>query len=258
MKKIQSIFTAGMMMSLPLMAEETTIDPSDLTQVYTQAAVFVTSDADIRFSSMLTGAWSENTQFGGFLEAEVGAKENDDKDAFGANYKRSRAQYFQVSAINSTTIPRAGFMVDAIHQNTSTLTGLPFEDTTLFSVGAIGLINPAYTGGTMLFPNVNYTAGNVMGESAQGYMLNLFATVPLGDAGSFMQVWPEYMSVAGDVVEMESLAFNAMFNAPLTKDRTQWLMTKLQYATSDVTLPNGQSHEGDYQLKAEIGIKWFF
>ena len=89
-------------------------------------------------------------------------------------------------------------------------------------------------------------------------MLNLFATIPMGDSGAFVQAWPEYMNVSGDTVELESTSFNIMMNAPIKEDRTQWLMTKLQYASADVTLPTGVTLEGDYELKAEVGVKWFF
>lgn len=250
-------------LSIPAFAEEeNVIDPSDLTRVYTQAAVFITSDADIRLSSMLTGAWSENTQFGGFLEVEFGDdKSVPGKDSLGADYLGGRFQYFQVSGINNTLMPRIGFMVDGIHRNNEHLSmavGEDLDNSLLASGGVIGLVNPKYTGGIMVFPNVNYTLGELFGESADGYMLNLFVTIPVGDAGAFIQVWPEYMDVSGDTVEMESTAFNVMFNAPIKLDRTQWLMTKLQYASADVTTPAGTDIDGDYQLKAEIGVKWFF
>ncbi len=96
-------------------------------------------------------------------------------------------------------------------------------------------------------------------ESGQfSFMANLFVTQPIGDAGAFIQAWPEYFKVTGDVVEMESKAFNLMFNAPIKQNRTQWLMTKLQYGSADIVTPDGKEYEGDVELKAEIGVKWFF
>lgn len=248
-------FATALTFSSAAMAEESEmIDPADLTRVYTQAAVFVTSDADVRLSSMLTGAWTENIQFGGFLEANFGDSQSTaGKDSLGSDYLGSRAQYFQVSGIANALIPRIGFMADIIHQKNEGL-----DDTALYSFGAIGSINPEHTGGVMLFPNVNYTSGKVFGESAKGYMLNLFATIPFGDTGAFIQAWPEYFTVSGETVEMESTAFNLMFNAPLKSDRTQWLMTKLEYAAANIVTPTGISIEGDYELKAEVGVKWFF
>ncbi len=252
-KTLLSCSILGALFSFNVLAEERVIDPSDLTQVYTQAAVFVTSDADIRVSSMLTGAWNEDISFAGFIEGNFGDRHADDEDKLGADYLGGRAQYFQVHATDSSMMPRVGFSTDLIHQKTVGL-----KDTTLFSAGAIGLINPAYTPGMMVFPNAAYTVGDVLGESADGYMLNLFATVQIGDSGAFVQMWPEYFNVSGDVAEMESKSFNVMVNAPVKSDRTLWLMTKLEYNSTDTVLPSGDVIDGDPQLKAEIGMKWFF
>ncbi|WP_087016121.1 hypothetical protein [Thaumasiovibrio subtropicus] len=253
MKKL--LLSASILAALsaaPVIAEDEMIDPSDLTRVYTQAAFFVTSDADVRMSSMFTGAWSENIQFAGFVEGNFGDASGKDGDNFGINYKNGRAQYFQVHTTNNAYMPRAGFMLDAIHFNVKGA-----EDAMLGSVGAIGLINPAFTGGAMVFPNANYTFGEIMGESVDGFMLNLFATIPLGDGGAFVQAWPEYMNVSGDNIKAESTTYNVMFNAPIKSNRSQWLMTKLAYGNQDMTL-GGEKLEGDYELKAEIGVKWFF
>lgn len=247
----------------PVWAEEQqVIDPSDLTRVYTQAAVFVTSDADIRVSSMFSGAWSEDIQFAGFIEGNFG---NDDakregESKFGIDYQKGRAQYFQVHALDNSLMPRLGLSSDLIHQDGSAgaLKGLGYDDTTLFSLGAIGLINPEYTAGAMVFPNVAYTTGKVLGETADGYMLNLYVTQQVGDSGAFVQAWPEYLKVEGDTVEMKSNTFNVMFNAPIRSDRTQWLMTKLAYGSTDLVTPDGVELNGATELKAEIGVKWFF
>ncbi|OIQ26767.1 hypothetical protein [uncultured Vibrio sp.] len=250
MKKL--LLTASILTAISgaAFAEEELIDPSDLTRVYTQGAVFVTSDAEVRLSTMMTGAWSEDIQFAGFAEANFG---HDEKDDFGTSYQNARAQYFQVHALDNGVMPRAGFMVDAIHDRNPV-----GSDMSLLSAGAIGLINPAYTGGIMVFPNVNYTVGEMFDESVDGYMLNVFTTIPMGDSGAFVQAWPEYMNVSGDTVEMESTQFNVMLNAPVSSNRTQWLMTKLAYGSTEVKLNDAVIAEGNNELKAEIGMKWFF
>lgn len=249
-KFIPALFASAFVM--PSFADEV-IDPSDLTKVYTQAAVFVTSDADLRVSSMFTGAWTDSISFAGFVEGNIGNADKGDGDQLGIDYLGGRAQYFQVHQLDNRLMPSAGFSTDLIHMKHAGL-----DDTTLLSVGAIGLIHPSYTPGFMAFPNIAYTVGNVFGESADGFMLNLFATVPMGDSGAFLQVWPEYFSVSGDEVEMESKSINMMFNAPLKSNRTQWLMTKLEYNQTDIVMPRGVSVEGNPELKAEIGMKWFF
>lgn len=248
MKKLALVLSG--LAALPALAEEEMIDPSDLTRVYTQAAVFVTSDADIRTSGMFTGAWSENIQFAGFIEANWGDRSAEKGDNFGIDYKSGRAQYFQVHAIGDGQgfMPRAGFSVDYIHQDVR-----GGKDAHLVAVGGIGLMNPKYTAGkAMVFPNVAYATGSINGEQVDGYMLNLFATVPVGNSGAFAMVWPEYFSVSGDTIELSSTTYNAMLNAPISKDRKTWLMTKLEYNSIDA---NGFRSDGD--LKAEIGLKWF-
>ncbi len=247
---LPAVFASAFIM--PSFAEEV-IDPSDLTKVYTQAAFFVTSDADVRVSSMFTGAWTESISFAGFVEGNIGNADKGDSDKLGLDYLGGRAQYFQVHQLDNSLFPSVGFSTDLIHMKHPGI-----DDTGLLSVGAIALVNPAYTPGFMAFPNIAYTVGDVFGESADGFMLNIFATVPLGDTGAFMQIWPEYFSVSGDVVEMESKSINFMLNAPLKTNRSQWLMTKLEYNQTDTVLPNGIEVKGDGELKAEIGLKWFF
>ncbi|MGR5266983.1 hypothetical protein ACPV5R_04440 [Vibrio astriarenae] len=238
------------------------INPSDLTRVYTQAAVFLDSNADVRMSGMMTGAWSDDIQFAGFAEGTFG---NDDakvdgKHKLGTDYQKGRAQYFQVHALNNSLMPRVGFSTDLIHQNgeAGTAKGSGLKDTTLFSAGVIGLINPAYTFGAKVFPNVAYTTGKVFGQSADGYMLNMFLTKEIGDSGSFIQFSPEYFKAEGDVVSMESSKMSFFVSAPTRSDRTQWLMTRFEYGSADVVLPDGTAIDNDPELRVEIGMKWFF
>jgi hypothetical protein len=250
-KKLLTTSLLTALTSTHAMASDEAIDPSDLTRVYTQAAFFVTSDADVRVSTMMTGSWSENIQFGGFAEANFGDTSADNNgDNFGFNYKNARIQYYQVSPLNNTLMPRVGFMVDAMHNDAI--------DMQVLSVGAMTMVNPKYTGNAMVFPNVNYTYGEILDETVDGYLLNLFATVPIGDSGSFIQIWPEYMDVSGDSVEMTSQLLNVMFSAPVKSNRSQWLMAKLEYGSSELTKGNSTLISGDSQLKAEIGMKWFF
>lgn len=251
MKKLLITTTILASMTPSAFATDEPIDPSDLTRVYTQAAVFVTSDADVRLSTMATGSWSENIQFGAFAEANFGdASDENSGDNFGTNYKNARIQYYQVSPLDNGLLPRAGFMVDGIHNDAI--------DMQVLSLGVLGMINPTYTGSAMVFPNVNYTYGEILNETVDGYLMNLFVTVPLGDSGSFVQVWPEYMDLSGDTVEMQSKKLNVMLNAPVRSDRKQWLMTKLEYGSSELKKGQSSLSAADNELKAEVGIKWFF
>ncbi|MCL9774004.1 hypothetical protein [Vibrio methylphosphonaticus] len=240
---------------------EEVINPADLTRVYTQVAAFINSDADIRTTAMMTGAWSENIQFAGFIEGTFGNNEAnlDGEHKLGFNYQRGRAQYFQVHATESSLFPRVGSSTDVIHlsSDAGTLQNSGLDDTLLLSAGAIGLINPAFTPGFMAFPNMAYTTGKVFGESADGYMLNLFITKEINDSGAFIQFWPEYINTSGDVVKMQSYTTNILLNSPIKSDRTQWLLGKIEYGSAEYTLPGGQEIKGNNELNLEIGLKFF-
>ena len=93
MKKTTVAATLLLVLSSTAIAEEQeseVINPSDLTRVYTQAAVFLDSNADVRMSGMMTGAWSDDIQFAGFAEGTIG---NDDakidgKHKVGTDYQK--------------------------------------------------------------------------------------------------------------------------------------------------------------------------
>ncbi|GAA4879451.1 hypothetical protein [Ferrimonas pelagia] len=227
--------------------EEALIDPSDLTRVYTQAAVFVTSDANIRTSTMATGAWTDDIQFAGFVEAYWGDRKNEDE--FGMDYLNGRAQYFQVHGINNGVMPRIGFSTDFMHYS-----NVGAKDSKIAAFGAIGLINPKFTGGKlMLFPNLAYATGSMGGEDVDGYAANLYATLPIGGQGAFIQFSPEFLSLSGDTLNIDTMTYNGFISAPINKGRTQWLMTKISHKSETI---NGFNDEGDLTL--EIGYKWFF
>ncbi|MEZ9629245.1 hypothetical protein AB4304_07030 [Vibrio breoganii] len=253
--------TAASLIPTWVQADEETINPADLTQVYKQVALFVNSDADIRATAMITGAWSENIQFAGFMEGTFGndnAKQ-DGEHKLGVDYQRGRTQYFQVHAMDNSLFPRVGFSADLIHMpgDAGALQNSGLDDTLLFSAGAIGLINTQYTPGFMAFPNLAYTTGKVFGDSADGYMANLFITKQINDAGAFIQIWPEFIKTSGDVVEMQSYTTNILLNAPIKSDRTQWLLGKIEYGSADYVLPSGQEIKGPSELNLEIGVKFF-
>jgi len=233
---------------------EAVVNPDDLqdvTKINPQAAVFVTSDANMRVSGMFSGQWTEDIAFSGFAEGIFGDKYKD--NTFGTDYLGGRAQYFQAHEMGNDYIPRAGFSLDLIHQKTPSL-----DDTALFSIGAVAAIDSRFTPGFQLFPNLAYTTGEVFGETADGYLANLFMTTPIGDNGAFLLAWPEYFDVSGDTVEMESKSMNLVFQSPVKTNYGQWFVTKVAYNQTDITLPNGHSIEGDGELSLEFGMKWYF
>ncbi|MGF1700840.1 hypothetical protein L4D09_11040 [Photobacterium makurazakiensis] len=226
-------------------------DLQDVTKVNPQAALYVTSDANIRVSGMFSGKWNENVDFAGFAEGIFGDRYGD--DSFDGDYLGGRAQYFQVHATGNSYIPRIGFSTDLIHQKNRGL-----DDTSLFSAGIVAAIDGSFTPGFQVFPNVAYSVGEVFGETADGYLANLFVSTPIGDNGSFLLLWPEYFDVSGDNVELESKSLNFVFQSPIKNNYGQWFVTKLAYNETDITLPNGSRIEGDGDVTLEFGVKWYF
>ncbi|KGY10224.1 hypothetical protein [Vibrio sinaloensis] len=233
---------------------EAVINPDDLqdvTKINPQAAIFVTSESNVRVSGMFSGQWNEDIAFSGFAEGVIGNKNGENK--FDSDFLGGRAQYFQAHDLGNDVIPRAGFSLDLINQKTKGM-----KDTTLFSVGAVAAVDSRFTPGFQMFPNLAYTTGEVFGEDVNGYLANLFFTTPIGDNGTFLLAWPEYFDVSGDTVEMESKSLNFLFQSPMKSNYSQWLVSKLAYNQTDLVLPNGTLIEGKGELTLEFGIKWYF
>ncbi|PSU35777.1 hypothetical protein [Photobacterium lutimaris] len=233
---------------------EAVINPDDLqdvTKINPQAAFFVTSDSDVRVSGIFSGKWNDNTNFSGFAEGIFGDKYGEDE--FDTKYIGGRAQYFQAHGFDNSYIPRAGFSLDLVHK---TQHGL--DDTVLFSAGTVIAIDSRFTPGFQMFPNVAYTTGEVFGKSADGYLVNLFMTKPIGDNGAFMLAWPEYFDVSGSTVELESKSLNVIFQTPVKTNFGQWVVSKFSYNETNVTMPNGTKLKGDGELTLELGMKWYF
>ncbi|AQM67082.1 hypothetical protein Vca1114GL_00561 [Vibrio campbellii] len=245
-----------MSISMSVLADDTefVVDPEDLqdvTKINPQAAVYLTSDANVRVSGMFSGQWNEKTDFAGFAEGIFGDRYGDDE--FSGDYLGGRAQYFQAHELNTNAfIPRAGFSFDAIHQKQR-----GFDDTALVSIGAVAAINAKYTPGFQVFPNVAYTTGEVFGEDADGYLINLFMSTPVGNNGAFLLAWPEYFDVSGDNVDFESKSMNFVFQAPVNSNYSQWLVSKVEWNETDITF-NGNRMEGDPEIRMELGMKWYF
>ncbi len=256
MKKIITAASFLTLLATPAIAEEV-IDPSNMTKVYTQAAVFLTSSADVRFSSMYTGSWSEKSDFAGFVEGNFGDRDSGEDDKWGLEYKNGRAQYFQVNEMNNKVLPRLGFSFDVIHERTPKGAPNISDDTLLYSAGLLGMVNPQYTPGFMVFPNVAYTTGDVFGESADGFMVNLFASRVIGDSGAFFNLWPEYLDVEGDNVDLESSKLNLLLASPVKSNRKQWLMTKLTYGKETLNY-KGATMKDSQEMGIEVGMKWYF
>lgn len=227
-------------------------NPQDLTKVYTQAALLVGGNADLKAVSMVSGKFSESQSFA-FLGDFTFGKEEDDK--FGFNYKDGRAQYFHVLNTGFTPLPSAGFSVDYINKQGAV-------ETDLLAFGTLTSINPAYTPGFMVFPQAAYMTGEMRTkhfdykDDVDGYSVALAATTSLSDNGAFILFWPEYQNFSGDYIEVENYNMKMQLNAPISQNKRLWINTRLDVGKSKTSLLGESISTNDTEVY--MGLRYFF
>ncbi|NGN98403.1 hypothetical protein G5S52_12310 [Grimontia sp. S25] len=253
MKKrlLLSLLVAGC--SATAMAQN--IDPSDLTNVYTQAAFLVGGDSTLKPVTMVSGGYDNGHKFAFLGEATFGAKGEDADNKFGLNYRDSRAQYFHVLDANNRFIPSFGVSLDYIHQKTDSVT------TNLAAVGTVVGVNPLYTPGFMVFPIAAYVDGDIKisDHKAQvdGVSLALAATHQIGDTGAFILLWPEYQKLTGYGLTLTKASAKLSLNAPITTSRKLWVNTRLDYGQSEMKANDLAAIKSD-DSQVYMGLRYFF
>ena len=160
-------------------AANKTIDPSDMTNVYSSASVAINTQENIKLNLSLGGSWSENHQYLAVVEGFLGDKETADK--WGSELLNYRVQYFHVITTEDSYLPKVGFSVDYLKEK--------IGGDNLIAVGALALLPESLTGSWQVFPNLAYIKGDVLGESVNGYMLNLYGSYVVDDIGSYIWLW---------------------------------------------------------------------
>lgn len=249
-KRIISVFL--MLMAMNLCAEEISeadtavIDPSDLTQVFTMGSIWLNSQQNLRATASWAGSWSEDQQFMGFVEGIWGDK--DDENAWGTDLLNIRAQYFHVIETHIEALPSTGFSLDYMEEE---------NGDNLAAVGVLARLPPSLTGGVQVFPNAAYMKGEVASTDVDGYMLNLYGTYPLSSSGTFIQFWPEYISVSGDSVESESLTLSGLFSMPVNNKRSVWFNLRVDHAMSETKLVFYNDRLNEKETVVTMGMKFY-
>ncbi len=231
------------------------IDPSDLTRVYTQAALMVSGNSNVMPVGMISGGYNNGHQFALLAEAKFGKSGENADNEFGLEYGSSRFQYFQVADTGSTFMPRAGLSADYINVRSASI------KSDLLALGGVAAINQQFTPGFMLFPMAGYVFGNMdingIKEDVDGVNLSIAASIPIGANGAFMMIWPEYRKVSGNSIKTENVSTKLILNSPLTNDRKWWINTRIE-------LDNSQLKLGEDSLVKQrnsdvyMGIRYFF
>ncbi|WP_394242302.1 hypothetical protein [Vibrio astriarenae] len=231
------------------------IDPSDLTKVYTQAAVMVSGNSNVMPVGMVSGGYDNGHQFALLAEAKFGKVGDNSDNEFGLEYGSSRFQYFQVADTGFNMMPRAGLSADYINVRAS---GLKSD---LLALGGVAAVNPQYTPGFMLFPLASYVFGqfdiNGQKDDVDGLNLSIAASIPVSDSGAFLMLWPEYRKLSGSMVESESVTTKIILNAPLTSDRKWWINTRLELDDSSLKV-SGTTLRDQSSSDVYAGIRYFF
>ncbi|MGR5066302.1 hypothetical protein [Photobacterium sp. DNB22_13_2] len=259
MKKFALLAPLAACIASPVMAEEEQmIDPADVTKVYTQSALMFSGNSEFQWQGQIAGGLENGQQFALLSEATFDNKDNDG-NKFGFDYQTSRTQYFHVFNSGSSTLPKIGASLDYVNTRTNSVKN------DLLSIGAVAAINPAYTGGILVFPRAGVMTGSMEvldagmngKDDLTGYSLGLITAIYLGDGGSYLSLVPEWQDLSGDEIEMQNLSIKASINVPLNSARTWWLNTRYDFTKSDLEV-NGNDLSGDWETQAWLGVRHYF
>lgn len=261
MKKFALIIPLSVVLSIPAHAEsERVIDPADVTKVYTQSALMVSGSSDIQFQGQVSGGLENGQQFALLAEATF-VDDNDeslrDPNDFGSEYSNSRIQYFHVFETGTKATPKVGLSLDYVNTRTSIKNDL-------LSVGGVVAINPAYTGGFLVFPRAGLMTGsmeipamNSSKDDLTGYSLGLITAKHLGDSGAYVSLVPEWQDLSGSDINMQNFSFKTSLNVPMNSARTWWLNTRYDITKGDIDV-NGLSMPSEWQTEAWVGVRYYF
>lgn len=206
MKKFALLIPLSLGLALPAHAEsERVIDPADVTKVYTQAALMLNGSSDIQFQGQVSGGLENGQQFALLAEATFVDESNTalrDPDKFGTEYSNSRVQYFHVFETGTKATPKVGLSLDYINTRTNIKNDL-------LSVGGVVAINPAYTGGFLVFPRAGLMTGSMeipgvtsSKDDLTGYSLGLITAKHLGDSGDVAHLFDERNPAVKEMLKM--------------------------------------------------------
>ncbi|OBS95336.1 hypothetical protein A9261_14205 [Vibrio tasmaniensis] len=261
MKKFALIIPLSLGLSIPVHAEsERVIDPADVTKVYTQSALMFSGSSDIQFQGQVSGGVDNGQQFALLAEATF-VDDNDvtqrDPNKFGSDYSNSRLQYFHVFEPGLEVTPKIGVSLDYINTRTNIKNDL-------LSVGGVVAINPAYTGGFLVFPRAGLVTGSmeISGVSSSkddltGYSLGLITAKHLGDSGAYVSLVPEWQDLSGSDINMQNFSLKTSLNVPMNSARTWWLNTRYDITKGDIDV-NGLSMPSEWQTEAWVGVRYYF
>lgn len=231
MKKLLLATLLGSLLSTSVIAAEDEVidvDPSDLTRVTTSASIVFGTGGATKGQLTASGAYNSGAAYQGRLETTI------DPDG---KYAGARAQWFQAYDSNIDWMPKAGFSLDVINQDSNGV------NLTTGAVGGIVML-PTPIDGLVIFPQVAAVAGSLEFDGINknyelyGGMGTFNVSAKLNNDGAYMILWPEYTNVSGDGVAMESLKYSIALGMPLTKNKAWWTQLLLEHGSTKMSLDN--------------------
>ncbi|NKF50937.1 hypothetical protein G3R49_10225 [Shewanella sp. WXL01] len=262
MKKSLLALALAVGVAAPTFAEDKQPDPSDLTAVNSFAFATVDDQGKIQGMVGVAGAYSEGNNFIGLVEHGVSTKTTDN----GHKAQNSRLRYFQVIDTGSAALPQAGFSVDYMKGWAATDQSI---STDIVALGAIAKVTTPWEA-VSIFPNLAYVTGSAestdpsIKADIKGYQVNLFGSIALDEAGKYLVIQPQFMSVdvepKGVQGKGEANVFKVKtgFGMPISADGLWWTELSHTYTRTDAAVKAIDFTGVDNDNKFEIGVSYYF
>ncbi|GEA59185.1 hypothetical protein [Vibrio comitans] len=220
------------------LAEESSPNPSDLTETSTSAFFGINNQGSVKGS--ISSDFNYKSNQTGMLTIE-GTMTQEGK------YSDSRIQYFHVFSLKDQLVPRAAMSIDII-------------DNAMFtsaSVGGVAALNVGVEG-LQIFPRVGLLAGEysedsmnhfkAKDDSALGVSGALYMMYTVGNDGTYIGAWPEYNYLNGDI-ETSLLKSTLMIATPFSDDKTRWGQLRLDNTS-------GSMKSGSNSIEFDDTVVW--
>lgn len=195
-------------------------NPADLTSANTFAAVQVGGDKDNKFvggTFGIAGQYSDGNIFLGMVEH---------RGTTDADNLYTRARYFQVLDTEMSLFPQVGFSID---YNKAYMPKEVGGDLETIALGVIGKLDTGLDW-LALYPNIGAVEVKNGDYSSRGYIANLFASIYMGDDGSYLMLQPQ--STITKYVDVYK--FDVAYGAPMNDTGTLWWEAKAGYTKTKI------------------------
>lgn len=225
-------------------AEDKAPNPADLTAANTFGAIQVGGDKDNKFVGGMfgiAGQYSEGNIFLGMVEH---------RGSTDADNLYTRARYFQILDTEVNLFPQVGFSIDYNKAYGPKEAG---GDIDTVALGVIGKLDTGMDWLT-LYPNVGAVEVKFDGVKSRGYIANLFASIYMGDDGSYLMLQPQ-STITKDI---NIYKFEVAYGAPMNDKGTLWWEAKAGYTKTELDSKYLEGKHKDSNTEVLLGLYYYF